>query len=149
MRGGEAWYVDLQRKPFLHDLQCVHVCRDSARLTSMEIRRWTLFLRQTPVGDWTSSEDVPDAWSLSPSDPIFRFSWTISEKKSRIGHKRALDKNHTGTARLRRFRSDPDRLMINAVCRTDLNLLESITFIICLSVALKKKGKNKEENTQS
>lgn len=61
MRGGEAWYVDLQRKLFLHDLQCVHVCRDSARLTSMEIRRWTLFLRQTPVGDWTSSEDVPDA----------------------------------------------------------------------------------------
>lgn len=48
-------------------------------VTSMEIRRWTRFLRQTPVGDCTSSEDVPDAWSLSPSEPIFRFSCTISK----------------------------------------------------------------------
>ncbi|TNN82113.1 hypothetical protein EYF80_007759 [Liparis tanakae] len=45
------------------------------------------FSRQTPVGDCTSSEDVPDAWSLSPSDPIFRFSWTISgvEKDGSVG----------------------------------------------------------------
>lgn len=52
-------------------------------LTSAEMRLFPLFLRQTPVGDCTSSEEVPDAWSLSPSDPIFRFSWTISglEKK--------------------------------------------------------------------
>lgn len=56
--------------------QCVHV---RSCLTSMEIRRWTRFLRQTPVGDCTSSEDVPDAWSLSPSEPIFRFSCTISK----------------------------------------------------------------------
>lgn len=47
--------------------------------TSAEMRLFPLFLKQTPVGDCTSSEDVPDAWSLSPSDPIFRFSWTISE----------------------------------------------------------------------
>lgn len=46
--------------------------------TSAEMRLFPLFLRQTPVGDCTSSEEVPDAWSLSPSDPIFRFSWTIS-----------------------------------------------------------------------
>lgn len=49
--------------------------------TSMEMRRCTLFLRHTPVGDCTSSDDVPDAWSLSPSEPIFRFSWTMSWKE--------------------------------------------------------------------
>lgn len=47
-------------------------------ITSIEIRLCIRFLRQTPVGDWTSSDDVPEAWSLSPSDPIFKFSWTIS-----------------------------------------------------------------------
>lgn len=56
-------------------------------LTSAEMRRFPRFRRQTPVGDCTSSEDVPDAWSLSPSDPIFRFSWTISgaEKDGTMG----------------------------------------------------------------
>lgn len=68
---------------------CVCVCSTCVdlleHLTSMEILRWIRFLRQTPVGDWTSSDDVPDAWSLSPSDPIFRFSCTISggEKSTR------------------------------------------------------------------
>lgn len=52
-------------------------------LTSAEMRLFPLFLRQTPVGDCTSSEEVPDAWSLSPSDPIFRFSWTISGDERR------------------------------------------------------------------
>lgn len=47
------------------------------------MRLFPLFLRQTPVGDCTSSEEVPDAWSLSPSDPIFRFSWTISGDERR------------------------------------------------------------------
>lgn len=32
---------------------------------------------RTLTGLWTSSEDVPDAWSLSPSEPIFTFSWTM------------------------------------------------------------------------
>lgn len=54
---------------------------ERVRLTSMEIRRWTRFLRHTPVGDCTSSEDVPDAWSLSPSEPIFRFSCTMSTRE--------------------------------------------------------------------
>lgn len=45
--------------------------------TSLEIRRWWLFLMRTLTGLWTSSEDVPDAWSLSPSEPIFTFSWTM------------------------------------------------------------------------
>lgn len=45
--------------------------------TSLEMRRWWLFLIRTLTGLWTSSEDVPDAWSLSPSEPIFTFSWTI------------------------------------------------------------------------
>lgn len=45
--------------------------------TSLEMRRWWLFLMRTLTGLWTSSEDVPDAWSLSPSEPIFTFSWTI------------------------------------------------------------------------
>lgn len=49
-----------------------------ANPTSAEMRLFPLFLRQTPVGDCTSSEEVPDAWSLSPSDPIFKFSCTIS-----------------------------------------------------------------------
>lgn len=54
------------------------------------MRLFPLFLRHTPVGDCTSSEDVPDAWSLSPSDPIFRFSWTISAlEKGRNGWWRA------------------------------------------------------------
>lgn len=45
--------------------------------TSLEMRRWWLFLMRTLTGLWTSSEDVPDAWSLSPSEPIFTFSWTM------------------------------------------------------------------------
>lgn len=45
--------------------------------TSLEMRRWWLFLIRTLTGLWTSSEEVPDAWSLSPSEPIFTFSWTI------------------------------------------------------------------------
>lgn len=53
-------------------------------LTSMEIRRWMRFLRHTPVGDCTSSEDVPDAWSLSPSEPIFRFSCTMSKRGKQL-----------------------------------------------------------------
>lgn len=54
------------------------------------MRLFPLFLRQTPVGDCTSSEEVPDAWSLSPSDPIFRFSWTISglEKERKAGREK-------------------------------------------------------------
>ncbi len=48
--------------------------------TSLEMRRWWLFLIRTLTGLWTSSEDVPDAWSLSPSEPIFTFSWTIPTK---------------------------------------------------------------------
>lgn len=90
---------------------------------------------------------MPDRSPRQIPSSDFRGQYLKRKKnKSRIGHKRALDKNHTGTARLRRFRSDPVRLMINAVRRTDLNLQESITFFICW---LKKKGKNKEENTQS
>jgi len=54
------------------------VCQSvSDSSTSLEIRRWWLFLIRTLTGLWTSSEDVPDAWSLSPSEPIFTFSWTI------------------------------------------------------------------------
>lgn len=45
--------------------------------TSLEMRRWWLFLIRTLTGLWTSSEDVPEAWSLSPSEPIFTFSWTM------------------------------------------------------------------------
>ncbi|KAG7281040.1 hypothetical protein CRUP_016672 [Coryphaenoides rupestris] len=41
------------------------------------------FSRHTPVGDCTSSEEVPDAWSLSPSEPTFRFSWTMSGQPER------------------------------------------------------------------
>ncbi|TNN47538.1 hypothetical protein EYF80_042259 [Liparis tanakae] len=48
----------------------------------MEILRWRRVLRQTPVGLCTSSEEVPDAWSLSPSEPIFRFSCTIGPRSS-------------------------------------------------------------------
>lgn len=59
------------------------VCFSGANPTSAEMRLFPLFLRQTPVGDCTSSEEVPDAWSLSPSDPIFRFSWTISGLEGR------------------------------------------------------------------
>lgn len=33
---------------------------------------------RTLTGDCTSSEDVAEAWSLSPSDPIFKSSCTIS-----------------------------------------------------------------------
>lgn len=56
---------------------------ETARPTSAEMRRLPRFRRQTPVGDCTSSEDVPDAWSLSPSEPIFRFSCTISKMRKR------------------------------------------------------------------
>lgn len=56
-------------------------CREyTACSTSLEMRRWWLFLIRTLTGLWTSSEDVPDAWSLSPSEPIFTFSWTIPMK---------------------------------------------------------------------
>lgn len=57
---------------------CIHTHIRKHLVTSIEIRLCIRFLRQTPVGDCTSSDDVPEAWSLSPSDPIFRFSWTIS-----------------------------------------------------------------------
>lgn len=42
---------------------------------------------RTLTGDCTSSEDVAEAWSLSPSDPIFKSSCTISgsEEKRRAG----------------------------------------------------------------
>lgn len=52
-------------------------CVSPVSHTSLEMRRWWLFLIRTLTGLWTSSEDVPDAWSLSPSEPIFTFSWTM------------------------------------------------------------------------
>ena len=67
---------------------------EKANPTSAEMRLFPRFLRQTPVGDCTSSEEVPDAWSLSPSDPIFRFSWTISglEERAKRGWVPELDR---------------------------------------------------------
>lgn len=38
---------------------------------------------RTLTGDCTSSEDVAEAWSLSPSDPIFKSSCTISGSEDR------------------------------------------------------------------
>lgn len=44
----------------------------------MEILRGGWLRMRTLTGDCTSSEDVAEAWSLSPSDPIFKSSCTIS-----------------------------------------------------------------------
>lgn len=92
-------------------------------LTSAEIRRFPLFLRHTPVGDCTSSEEVPDAWSLSPSDPIFRFSWTISgaEKEER---KQREKKKDEGLSLTDGFRSvETQQLMTTAEDRKDRKTL--------------------------
>lgn len=72
--------------------------------TSLEMRRWWLFLIRTLTGLWTSSEDVPDAWSLSPSEPIFTFSWTMPVK-----HKRAKTWDFFRDLCLRKSKTGRDR----------------------------------------
>lgn len=52
--------------------------RRTSRPTSVEILRPALLRILTRTGLCTSSDEVADAWSLSPSDPIFTSSWTIS-----------------------------------------------------------------------
>lgn len=70
------------------------------------MRRLPLFLRHTPVGDCTSSEEVPDAWSLSPSEPIFRFSWTMSWGR---GEERQIEEREKRMSQRREGASMRDR----------------------------------------